>query len=146
MSLKGFHVLLISLSSLLVLLFGGWSLRAYVETNATGQLITALACFVLAAALLVYIVWFARNIRTREADERRRRKTIRTLAVPAALWLLGSRGAAACSVCYGEAEGPMIDAARLGVYLLFGLVLAIQMAFVLFFLYLRRRAREVGSL
>jgi hypothetical protein len=145
-SLKGFHVLLISLSSLLMLLFGGWSLRAYVETDATGQLIMALSCFVLAAALLVYIVWFARKIRTREDEERRRRKMIRTLAVSTGLWLLGSRGADACSVCYGEAEGPMIDAARLGVYLLFGLVLAIQMAFVLFFLYLRRRAREAGSL
>jgi hypothetical protein len=36
----------------------------------------------------------------------------------------------------------MIDAARLGVWLLFGLVLAVQAAFVLFFLHLRRRARH----
>ncbi len=36
----------------------------------------------------------------------------------------------------------MIDAARLGVWLLFGLVLAIQIAFVAFFLHLRRRAKR----
>jgi hypothetical protein len=34
----------------------------------------------------------------------------------------------------------MIDAARLGVWLLFGLVLVLQAAFVAFFLCLRRRA------
>jgi len=36
----------------------------------------------------------------------------------------------------------MIDAARMGVYLLFGLVMAVQGGFAAFFIYLRKRARE----
>jgi len=142
-SLKGFHVLLISLSSLLLLVFGGWSAHGWTATGATGHLVTAIVCFVLAAVLVVYVIWFARRIRTREEDERRRRKLLRPLAVPVAVWALSTRGAGACSVCYGEAAGPMIDAARLGVFLLFGLVLAVQLAFVLFFVQLWRRSRAL---
>jgi hypothetical protein len=141
-SLKGFHVLLISLSSLLVLGFGGWSLSAWRAGGGTGQLVTALLCAVLALGLAVYVVWFARRIRTRAEEQRRRRNLIRPLGVCLATLALSTRLAGACSVCYGEAAGPMIDAARLGVYLLFGLVLSIQLAFVAFFLVLRKRARE----
>jgi hypothetical protein len=39
----------------------------------------------------------------------------------------------------------MIDAARLGIWLLLGVTLAIQGAFVAFFLYLRRQARRAGD-
>lgn len=145
MSLKGFHVLLISLSSLLMLLFGGWSFRAWRVSSAPGQLAMALFCFALAAGLAVYVTWFARKIRSREEEERRRRKRIRPLLIPVAAWALSTRTAGACATCYGEAEGPMIEAARLGVLLLFGLVLAVQLGFVLFFLHLRKRAREAGS-
>jgi hypothetical protein len=57
----------------------------------------------------------------------------------------GSPGVAmACSTCYGQAEGPMIDAARVGTFLLLGVVLSLQVAFAAFFLYLRRRAARVG--
>jgi len=48
----------------------------------------------------------------------------------------------ACPACFGGAEGPMIDAARLGIGLLLGITLVIQGAFVAFFLYLRRQARR----
>jgi hypothetical protein len=56
------------------------------------------------------------------------------------LWYVAQQPADACTVCYGEAEGPMIDAARAGVWLLFGLVVAVQASFVAFFVYLWRRA------
>ena len=52
--------------------------------------------------------------------------------------------ALACSSCYGEAEGPMIDAARLGTLLMLGVVFLLQVAFAAFFLYLRRRARRLS--
>jgi len=48
----------------------------------------------------------------------------------------------ACPACFGNAEGPMIDAARLGTFLLLGITLLIQGGFVAFFLYLRRQARK----
>jgi hypothetical protein len=57
-------------------------------------------------------------------------------------WLAVPSAALACPSCYGNAEGPMIDAARLGIALLLGITLAIQGGFVAFFLYLRRQARK----
>jgi hypothetical protein len=47
-----------------------------------------------------------------------------------------------CPSCFGQAEGPMIDAARMGAFALIGVVVAVQAAFVAFFLHLRRQARR----
>jgi hypothetical protein len=47
-----------------------------------------------------------------------------------------------CPSCFGQAEGPMIDAARLGAFALIGVVFAVQAGFVAFFLHLRRQARR----
>jgi hypothetical protein len=141
-SLKGFHVVLISLSCLLTLLFSGFAAHAWTSGQGASWLALAAFSFVLAAGLGVYVVWFARRIRTRDEEDRHRRSSIHPLTALALVGLASARPAAACSVCYGEADGPMIDAARLGVWLLFGLVLAVQAAFVLFFLHLRRRSRH----
>jgi hypothetical protein len=48
----------------------------------------------------------------------------------------------ACPSCFGQAEGPLVDAARLGMWLLLAVTLGLQAAFVAFFLYLRRRATK----
>jgi hypothetical protein len=48
----------------------------------------------------------------------------------------------ACTSCYGNAEGPMISGARLGIWLLLAVTLCVQGAFIAFFLYLRRQARR----
>lgn len=69
-------------------------------------------------------------------------KTCPALAGAALLWLALPALAAACPVCFGDAEGPMIDAARLGTFLLLGVTFAVQGAFLAFFLYLRRQARR----
>ena len=53
--------------------------------------------------------------------------------------------ALACPSCFGRAEGPLVDAARLGMLLLLAVTLGLQAAFVLFFLYLRRRAARAAS-
>jgi len=45
-----------------------------------------------------------------------------------------------CPSCFGQAQGPLIDAARLGIWLLLAVTLCLQGAFAAFFLYLRRRA------
>jgi len=60
-------------------------------------------------------------------------------------WLADSGPAFGCPSCFGDAEGPMIDAARLGIGLLLGVTLAMQGAFVAFFLYLRRQARRASD-
>ena len=66
----------------------------------------------------------------------------RALALVAILALACAAPALACPTCYGDAEGPMIDAARLGMWLLLGVTFAIQGGFIAFFLYLRRQARR----
>ena len=68
------------------------------------------------------------------------------VALPAlGVWLAGEGEAMACTSCFGQAEGPMIDAARLGVWLLLGVTVAVQGAFAAFFLYLRRQARQAAD-
>ena len=94
-------------------------------------------------ALIVYGVWFWRKVQTPEEERRKRRKLFRTVGAVAALWLLsGAPDAQACSSCYGAAEGPMMDAAKLGVWLLYGMVVAVQLALGAFFLYLMRRSKR----
>ena len=145
MSLKSFHIVFITLATLLAFGFAGWSLRSAAAGGHAGYYATALAALACGVGLIAYGFWFWRKIRTqdeREADREKRKKNFRMVPMLIAGSLLSSRPALACSVCYGEAEGPMIDAAKLGVWLLFGLVLSMQLAFFLFFVYLRRRAKR----
>jgi hypothetical protein len=53
----------------------------------------------------------------------------------------GSSTLLACPVCFGADETPLIDGAKLGMFALLGVTLAVQGGFVGFFLYLRRRAK-----
>lgn len=143
MNLKAFHVLLISLASLLAFAFGGWSLHHWRSGGGSSALVMGLFSLAAGVAAIYYVIWFARKVTTPEEDERRRRKLIRRVPAVVMVWLLSEQAIHACTVCYGEADGPMIDAARLGVYLLFGLVFAVQLAFVAFFVNLWRRARRM---
>jgi amino acid transporter len=141
-SLKSFHIVFVTLSSLLSFVFGGWSLHVYTARGGIGDLVMTLLAFLLGAGLIVYGFWFWRKITTKDEERRRRRKRIHTAPAVIAICLLSHQVASACSVCYGEADGPMIDAARFGVFLLFGLVLAMQGTFATFFVYLWRRSRR----
>ncbi len=75
---------------------------------------------------------------------------LRPLALPAgallaaALWAVP---AIACTVCYGADANasPLLTAARLGVFLLLGITVALLGGFARFFFYLRNRARQVES-
>jgi hypothetical protein len=73
------------------------------------------------------------------------KRTATALVLLVTTVLVGSPGPAlACSTCYGDAEGPMIDAARVGTLLMLGVVFFLQIAFAAFFFYLRRRARRLS--
>ncbi len=116
MNLKVIHIVFVGSAVLLALFFGGWCLAQGAEFFALG-----VGSFVVAAALVVYGFWFWRKITTPQEEWERRRKLFRTVPVVVGLWLFGSEQAAwACSVCYGAAEGSMIDAARVGVWFLLG--------------------------
>lgn len=57
---------------------------------------------------------------------------------------LAARPAAACQVCFGDPNAPMTRSAEMGVWVLLGIVLLVEAAFaVFFFVYLRRRVRNV---
>ncbi|HBL25425.1 MAG TPA: hypothetical protein DD490_01160 [Acidobacteria bacterium] len=60
-----------------------------------------------------------------------------------ALW--AAVPAAACEVCYGAAKSsssPLVSGARLGVFLLLGVTVAVLGGLARFFFYLRNRARQ----
>jgi hypothetical protein len=65
-----------------------------------------------------------------------------------ATFLLGLWAAApvaACEVCYGAARSsgsPLVSGARLGVFLLLGVTVAVLGSLARFFFYLRNRARQ----
>jgi hypothetical protein len=54
-------------------------------------------------------------------------------------------GVVACSMCFGAQESGLIDGAKLGVLVMVAITLAVQGAFVGFFLYLRRRAKRIAD-
>jgi hypothetical protein len=72
----------------------------------------------------------------------------RVLLMAAAMVIGGSSPAFACPVCFGllDAEdSSMIDGTKLGILVLLAITLAVQGAFVAFFIYLRRRAKRIAE-
>jgi hypothetical protein len=61
--------------------------------------------------------------------------------------LLGAaaEGLSACPACFGQADGPLADASRVGMWLLLAVTVSLQGAFVAFFLYLRRQAARAAA-
>lgn len=68
------------------------------------------------------------------------------LALVVAILFGGSAPAFACPVCFGAIETHLIDGARLGILVLLAITLAVQGAFVGFFLYLRNRAKRIAEI
>jgi len=148
MSLKAFHILFVSLSSLLCFAFGGWNLHRYRTEGGWAALALGLGALGAGVGLIVYGRWFWRKITTRDEERRRRRRNLRKLPVALGAIAAGhliAPEAWACSSCFGAADGPLIDAARIGVYFLFGFVLVLQLSFASFFVYLWRRSRRFNS-
>ena len=63
MSLKGFHILFISISTLLALGCGAWCIQMGVENGTQSYVAGAVGSFVAAAALVIYGVWFYRKMK-----------------------------------------------------------------------------------
>ena len=70
----------------------------------------------------------------------------RAVATVATAPVLGSATVLACPVCFGAEETSMIDGAKLGILVLLVITLAVQGAFVGFFLYLRNRAKRIAEM
>lgn len=72
-------------------------------------------------------------------------KARQALATVVAVMIFGSASVFACPVCFGAEETSIIDANKIGVLVLLGITLAVQAAFVTFFLYLRKRAKLIAD-
>jgi hypothetical protein len=73
----------------------------------------------------------------------------RVLMTAAAIVFGGSSSVFACPVCFGllDAENTsMIDGTKLGILVLLAITLAVQGAFMAFFLYLRKRAKRIAEI
>jgi uncharacterized membrane protein YccC len=63
MSLKGFHIVFITFSTLLALGGAGLCIRVNRLAGGSGYLIGAVICFAAALALVVYGVWFYKKMK-----------------------------------------------------------------------------------
>jgi heme/copper-type cytochrome/quinol oxidase subunit 2 len=67
------------------------------------------------------------------------------LTTAAFVMIGGGTSVLACPQCFGAQESSLIDGAKLGVLVMVGITLAVQGAFVAFFLYLRKRAKRMAD-
>jgi len=63
MSLKGFHIVFITFSTLLALVCGVWCIHVNQIAGAPIYLAGAIVCFVAAVALVIYGVWFWKKMK-----------------------------------------------------------------------------------
>ena len=74
-------------------------------------------------------------------------RATRILATTAAAVMIGgSTSVLACPMCFGAEESSIIDGAKLGVLVMLAVTLAVQGAFVGFFLYLRKHAKHIADM
>jgi hypothetical protein len=70
---------------------------------------------------------------------------VRAISTAAVMVIAGSSSVFACPLCFGAEETSMIDGTKLGVLVLLAVTLAVQGAFVAFFLHLRKRAKRMAD-
>jgi heme/copper-type cytochrome/quinol oxidase subunit 2 len=73
-------------------------------------------------------------------------KILRVLVATVVLLIGSGANAFACPVCFGAEETHLINGTKLGIIVLLGITLAVQGAFVGFFVYLRNRAKQVADI
>lgn len=62
-----------------------------------------------------------------------------------AVMIFGSSTLLACPQCFGAEETTMIDGAKLGIVAMLGITFTVQGGFLGFFLYLRKRAKQMAD-
>ena len=71
--------------------------------------------------------------------------TAREALATAAVVIGAGSSVLACPMCFGAQETSMVDGTKLGVLVMVAVTLAVQGAFVGFFLYLRKRAKRLAD-
>ena len=70
---------------------------------------------------------------------------VRGLTTAAFVLIGGGSRLLACPACFGAEETSMIDGTKLGVLVMLAITLAVQGAFLGFFLYLRKHAKRIAD-
>ena len=71
---------------------------------------------------------------------------VRAITTAAAVVIGGGSSLLACPMCFGAEETSLIDGTKLGILAMLAITLAVQAAFVGFFLYLRKQARSAAEI
>lgn len=135
MSLRFFHVFFVTVSVLMALGVGGWSVNAWQGDGATGWLTLATVSFAGAAGLSVYGRRFLRKTRA-----------LGLAGVLLAMVFGQPQAALACLACIGTSQSPMQSGMNSGIMALLGVIGVVLVCFAAFFVYLARRSRMVGAL
>jgi hypothetical protein len=135
MSLKFFHIVFITLSTLMCLVVGLWALDAYRTDGSQTWVALAVGSFAGGAFLVVYGTRFLQKFRK--------------LGV-AGLLAAGTLGwpaddALACAVCLGNTQSSLRDGMNAGILALLGFAGFMIVSFAIFFIYLWRKARSVET-
>ena len=134
MSLKFFHIVFITVSTLMCLVVGLWAIDAYRSDGDAMWMALALGSFAGGACLVVYGTRFLQKFRK--------------LGV-AGLFAAGTLGwpadALACAVCLGNTQSSLRDGMNAGILALLGFAGFIIVSFAIFFIYLWRKARSVET-
>jgi O-antigen/teichoic acid export membrane protein len=134
MSLKFFHIVFISVSTLMCLVVGLWAFDAYRTDGSATWVVLAACAFVGGACLVVYGTRFLQKFRKLG------------LSGLLALGALGAPSdALACAVCLGNSQSSLRDGMNAGILALLGFVLFMIVSFAVFFIYLWRKARSVET-
>ncbi len=134
MSLRFFHILFITLSSLMSLVVGIWALDAYRADGSATWIALALLAFVGGALLVVYGNRFLQKTRN-----------LGVVALAAAGTLGLPSDLLACAVCLGSTHSSLRDGMNAGILALLGFVVFMIVSFGIFFIYLARKAKAAGA-
>jgi hypothetical protein len=72
-------------------------------------------------------------------------RAMRASLTAVAVLIVGNASLFACPVCFGAEESSMVDATKLGIVVLLAITLTVQGGFLGFFLYLRKRAKQIAE-
>ena len=75
-----------------------------------------------------------------------RGRALRIIMTAAFVVIAGSSSLLACPMCFGAEETSLIDGTRLGIIVMLGITIAVQGAFVGFFVYLRKHAKRAAEM
>lgn len=134
MSLKFFHILFITVSTLMCLFVGLWALDAWRGDGSAGWLALAAGAFAGGGGLVVYGSRFMQKFRKLGIAAL---AVTGPLAVPADLL--------ACTVCLGNTTSSLRDGMNAGILALLGFALFMIVSFAAFFVYLWRRSKAIDT-